>query len=129
LFTGAVGEWESVGGRAAPVQVVARAGSSDGAQLFNAQMLNGAEPAAGGRVAPTWAAMRELVAENPNAIGYLPAAEVDDSVSVVDVPVEVTGLVAAVAVAEPTGPARDFIAWVQSDEGQDVVAERYVPLR
>src|SRR5690606_30799691 len=81
LFTGAVGEWGSVGGAAGPVQVVARAASSDGAQLFNAQMLNGAAPTADGRVAPTWAAMRELVADNPNAIGYLPAAEVDDSVS------------------------------------------------
>jgi hypothetical protein len=87
-----------------------------------------AAPSASALVAPTWDALRELVSTDPFALGYLPAAELSNTVRVLDQPAELRTLVVAVALAEPTGPARAFLAWAQSDAGQAVVAERYEPL-
>ena len=84
-------------------------------------------------VAPTWDAMREIVAENPNAVGYLIAPGLDTALK----PLTVTGpdgkplnlrlLVAAQAAHSPSGPARDFLAWAQSPAGQAAVARRHEP--
>jgi ABC-type phosphate transport system substrate-binding protein len=38
-------------------------------------------------------------------------------------------LIAAVAPEAPAGAARDFVAWVQSADGQAVVAQRYAAFK
>jgi hypothetical protein len=86
---------------------------------------------ANARLAPTWAAMRTLVAENPNALGYLIGPEVDESVKPLALagdgpaPPDLRQLVVAAAAGEPGGAARAFVAWAQSRAGQAVVAERH----
>jgi phosphate transport system substrate-binding protein len=127
LFTGRLPEWASVGGAGA-VQVVARPKGSDAGSFFERVALAGAAPAGDALAAPSWPAMRELVAAEPGALGYLPLHEVDDSVKILEVPLDLRLLIVAAAVAEPHGPARDFAAWAQSPQGQQVVAREYEPL-
>jgi phosphate transport system substrate-binding protein len=128
LFAGDIGDWAQVGGAAGPVQVVAPAPGGEAEALFTQQVLAGAAPTVSALVAPGWDAMRTLVGDDPNALGYLPAAELSGAVRVLDQPAELRALVVAVAITEPVGPARDFLAWAQSAAGQAVVAERYEPL-
>jgi phosphate transport system substrate-binding protein len=133
LFAGALTEWSQVGG-AGQVLVAARSADSAAGQAFLARLWGGAAGAqvtANARLAPTWAAMRTLVAENPNALGYLIGPEVDESVKPLALagdgpaPPDLRELVVAAAAGEPGGTARAFVAWAQSRAGQAVVAERH----
>jgi ABC-type phosphate transport system substrate-binding protein len=108
---------------------VVRPAGSDAAQLFTGQALNGAAPSPSALVAPTWAAMLELVAQTPGAIGYLPDFAVGPSVKAVRLPAALRALIVAVAAAEPSGSARDFLAWAQSAPGQAIVDRRHEPIR
>jgi hypothetical protein len=86
-------------------------------------------------VAPTWEAMREIVAENPNALGYVIAPKLDATLKPLTLtgadgaPVTLRILAAAEAVQSPTGAARDFLAWAQSPAGQAAIARRHEPYK
>ncbi len=126
IFTGQVTDWSQVGiGAGGAIQVFTRTPESDGGTAFGAEALHGAAVTSNAIVAPTWAAMREAVNTDPLAMGYLPALELDSMVKALQLDREPRALIVALASAEPTGPARDFLAWAQSEEGQEVVARRY----
>ena len=126
LFGGEISDWAQAGGASGPVQVVVRATGSDGGLAFQRLALGGTEPTVNALAAPNWEAMRTLVGEEPGALGYLPRHEVDATVKELETPLDLRLLIVAAALAEPTGPARDFLAWAQSSAGQQVVA-RYAP--
>ena len=129
IFAGRVTDWAQVGGSSGEIQVVSREDASDAARAFGVSALSGTLPTPNALVAPSWEAMREAVSQNPNAIGYLPLPELDATVKPVSVDAEWRALIVAVAAREPTGPARDFLAWAQSEEGQKIVGERYQPVK
>ncbi len=115
IFSGGVTDWTQVGpGAGGAIQVVSGADESDAGPAFAAAALQGALPTRTALLAPTWAAMRALVSGDINAIGYLPAAELDTTVRPVAVGAELQTLIAAVSLSEPTGAARAFVAWLQS---------------
>jgi phosphate transport system substrate-binding protein len=133
LFSGGITNWAQVGGREGQVQAVTRPTDGDAAQALAQTPIGPLTVTVNARVAPTWDAMREIVAQNPNALGYLIAPRLDTGLK----PLTVTGpdgaplnlrlLIAAQASQSPTGSARDFLAWVQSPEGQAAVARRHDP--
>lgn len=125
LFAGHISDWAQIGGAPGPVQPVAREDGSDGARAFASVALEDAALSPNTLVAPTWAAMRELIQQNPGAVGYLPAPEVDGAIKTVEMEGDLRVLIVAVAQAEPVGAAREFLGWVQSPAGQAVVAEQY----
>lgn len=139
LFAGQLTEWTALGAGPGQVQVVARAADSTAGQAFAALLWGGA-PAAeaavtrAARLAPTWDALRAMVAENPSAVGYLIGPALDGSVR--PLPLRAEGrpalalrqLLAAASAGEPTGAARDFVAWAQGSAGQAVAAERHAAL-
>lgn len=127
VFTGRINDWGQLGGPAGGIQVVSREKGSDAEIAFGASALSGASPALTALVAPTWEAMRQLVGQNPNTIGYLPAVEVEASVKSVGLDTPLRVLIAAVAAQQPRGAALDFLLWAQSAEGQQAAAQRYVP--
>lgn len=129
IFAGRVTDWAQVGGSSGEIQVVSREDASDAARAFGVSALSGTLPTPNALVAPNWEAMREAVSQNPNAIGYLPLPELDATVKPVSVDAEWRALIVAVAAREPIGPARDFLAWAQSEEGQKAVGERYQPVK
>jgi phosphate transport system substrate-binding protein len=131
IFAGRVTSWGQVGGPEGEIQIVIREDASDAAKAFGASALSGALPTPNALVVPSWEAMREAVSQNPNAIGYVPLPELDATVKRVETrdPASLRVLMAAVAAGEPSGPARDFLAWAQSEAGQRVVAQRYAPIK
>jgi len=125
IFSGRVNAWGQVGGQSGGIQVTSREQGSDAGLTFEASTLLGASPTSNEHVAPALEAMRESVSQNPNAIGYLPAPELAATVKAVSLDSEVRALIVALAPKEPTGPARDFLIWAQSEAGQKVVGKRY----
>lgn len=123
IVAGEIGSWAQVGGPSAPITVIVREDGSDGARALAFESITRSA-----LIAPTWAAARELLAQSQGALTLLPAPEVSDSVKTIGVDAPPRALIVAVAPAEPTGPARDFLAWAQSEAGQAVVARRYEPL-
>jgi len=129
VFAGRANDWGQVGGAGGAIQIVSREKGSDAETAFGASALAGASPALTALAAPSWEAMRAYVSQKPNAVGYLPAPEMDTSVKAVSVDAPLRVLIVALAAKEPTGPARDFLLWAQSAEGQAVVARRYEVVR
>jgi len=127
IYAGQISDWGQLGGEGGVVQPVGREEGADAERAFLSAMLPGARFTISNNtlVAPTWEAMREAVSQDPNAIGYLPAPELDATVKPLRLDAEWRALIVAVAVNEPAGPARDFLAWAQSEAGQAVVGERY----
>jgi DNA-binding transcriptional LysR family regulator len=126
IFTGQTSEWAQVSpGLSGLIQVVSREDESEGGQAFARLALGGQWPTRTALLAPSWAAMREAVSGDANTIGYLPRVEVDSSVKALSVDGDLRALIVAMSAKEPVGPARDFLAWIQSAEGQAVVARRY----
>lgn len=128
MYAGQFTDWAQAGGLAGAVQVLAREDGSDGARAFNGAALNNITLTPNAQVAATWAAMRQLVQQNPNAIGYLPASEIDATVKAITLDTELRVLIVAVAPTEPTGAPRDFLAWVQSEAGQAAVQQNFLAL-
>jgi len=141
LLSGRLSDWGQVGGPAGPVQVVTRGAGTSADRALADTAMGPITPTASARssigwiVAPTWAAMRQLVGQNPNAIGYLIGPETDGTVKALPLvdaggaPVPLRLLAVAQAAADPTGAARDFLAWAQSPAGQAAVARRNVALQ
>lgn len=127
MFAGRITDWAQVGGAPGVVVPVAREDTSEAAQIFIAQGFETITLNA--LVAPTWDAMRAHVAQTPGALGYLPLPEVDASVRTLALDVTMRVLIVAAAPTEPTGAARDFIAWAQSEAGQAAVAQMYESIR
>ncbi|MGH2525060.1 MAG: substrate-binding domain-containing protein, partial [Anaerolineales bacterium] len=90
IFAGRASRWAQAGELApqgATIQVVSREPNSDAAEAFalRVQALGGQGSAANSALlAPTWAAMREAVSQDPNAIGYLPKIELDQTVKALE---------------------------------------------
>jgi len=129
IYAGRATDWQQVGGAQGAIEVVSRESGSDAASAFSTAALLGAPPTLNALVAPDWAAMRQAVSQNPAAIGYLPAPEGLASVKAVGLDVTLQALVVAVAPREPTGAARSFLAWAQSEPGQAVIGRRYQAVR
>jgi phosphate transport system substrate-binding protein len=123
IVAGEIVSWAQVGGPSAPITVILREDGSDGARALAFESITRSA-----LIAPTWAAARELLAQSQGALTLLPAHELSDSVKVIEVDAPLRALIVAVAPMEPAGPARNFLAWAQSEAGQAVVARRYEPL-
>jgi hypothetical protein len=99
----------------------AREEGDDSRLFFESVALQGLRPVATTRLVTTPQAMREFVSSTLNGLGYLPLRWVDASVHTLPIegklPSEVgyplTALVVAVAQAEPSGPARQWLGNLQ----------------
>ena len=130
LFDGRITDWSQLGGRGGPVQVVARAPDSDAARALSGTAIGPMTVTANALLAPTWDAMHDLVGQNPSDVGYLIGPKLDAAVKPITLigadgaPVSLRVLAVAVAASDPSGAARDFLAWAQSAAGQAVVGRR-----
>jgi phosphate transport system substrate-binding protein len=145
MYEGRVGSWESLGGDTRRLTVVTRDVASGVRAEFQSLVMGSREVGSAAQVVPTDLAMVETIASTPGGIGYVSLSALDarvrplaintilpdaDSVYEQVYPLRMT--VYVVGLAEPLdndNPAmRAFIGWVQSPEGQRLVAEAYVPL-
>jgi phosphate transport system substrate-binding protein len=144
VFQGRVGSWASLGGVHAPVVVFSREAGSDTRDSFEGMVMGTRPTSPAARIAPSSEAMIYAVSQDINAIGYVSMGWLGDSVRVLTVdnvaltPESVSSnayplrtLVVVTGLREPDGSApldmawRAFFGWIQSPQGQEVVARRY----
>jgi ABC-type phosphate transport system substrate-binding protein len=126
LFWGHTQNWAELGGDDQPVLVWVLPGGNDVRLLFDQFVLGGARVSSNARVAPNPEAMLETIRAETSAIGYLPAAWVDETIEVIATGVQLPVL--ALSAQEPQGAARDVLLCLQGESGQAMLAESYILL-
>jgi ABC-type phosphate transport system substrate-binding protein len=130
LLAGRLPDWSQAAGPSGPVVVVTRGDGTAAAQALSATAMGPLTVTTSALVAPTWGAMRQLLGQNSNAIGYLIGPEVDATVTPLALqgpdgsPVPLRILAVAEAASDPAGAARAFLAWAQSPDGQAAAGKR-----
>jgi phosphate transport system substrate-binding protein len=141
VFAGRVKNWHELGGRSRPITVISREDGSGTRASFEEKVMTGAakqpEPvAADALVQDSNGAVREIVADDPDAVGYISFGLVDERVHPLSLdsvaPSEpsirlgtypVTRQFLFLTRHEPTGRTREFIDYVLSPEGQQVLVQ------
>jgi len=127
LFSGRVSAWEEFGAGDLPVSLWVPPGSDEARQIFQIELLQGGPVSGGAHLAADPAQLLAAVTEDAGAIGILPAAWADDNVEQIDLGIQVPLL--AVATQEPGSAAAQLIACLQSESGQALLSEQYVPFQ
>jgi phosphate transport system substrate-binding protein len=142
LFNGRITNWSSLGGPDTAVQVVSREQGAGSRTIFSERIMLEQRVTITAQIVSSNDQMIEAVAANPAAVGYSMMGAAGSSVKAL----AVEGITAApattadqsyhltaplyfVAPAEPTGDLRAFLAWLQSEDGQMVIGEKYGRVR
>ncbi len=141
IFQGRVSNWRDLGGSDLDLTVVSRETGSGTRAEFGRLIMGSRSTTNAAVIAPSSDAVIQRVAETPGAVGYVSQALLNDRVRAVTIdgipcdlphiadhtyPLRTTLFVAGLA--EPQDPLRAFIGWVQTQDGQQVVAQRHAPL-
>ena len=131
IYDGEIDDWHTLGGSALPITVITREEGSGTRAAFETLVMSGQRIAASALVQDSTGAVRQMVASDPAAIGYVSIGLVDDSVRALRLHgVEATEanidagtypLVRPflfVTAPEPQGSVQDFIAWITGPEGR-----------
>jgi phosphate transport system substrate-binding protein len=142
IFQGRVWLWETVGGAPAEVEVVTRAEDSAVGKLFQELVMAEHRITLTAVLLPDTEAVLSYVASRPWAIGYVPAATVDERVKLLaldgvypspetltDQSYPLTFPIYFAAAGEPVGEARRLPAWLVSRDGQAVIGRHYGRVR
>lgn len=133
IFTGRIKNWIDLGGDDAPIQLLTRLPSSGTYLYLKEHIMNGDDYSASAKTLPTTKAVIDYVAAHKYAIGYggiayesnvrhcridgvEPTAE-----HVADDSYPLTRYLYLYTVDTPTGRIKDFVNWVLSEHGQDIV--------
>jgi phosphate transport system substrate-binding protein len=147
IMQGWVNNWQQVGGRDLPITVFSREQGSGTRMEFESLLMGTRAVSPSALIVPSSAAMLESVAREIGGIGYLSMSYLNPTVRAVPIdgvpltPANVAAnlyplrsILYAIGMREPDGSQpldldyRAFFAWVQSPEGQAVVARHYAPL-
>jgi hypothetical protein len=123
LFAGQAVNWEELGGDDLQVQVWSLYVGDESRQALEAGILRGQPLAADARLAPDPGTLQAAVAEDPAAIGFVPAAWHDGELTMILTGIRLPVLVQAAET--PTGPAAQLVACLQGETGQAVLADVY----
>lgn len=141
IYQGRIVNWQDVGGLDIPITVVSREEGSGTRAEFERLVMGERRTVQSAEIAPSSAAVIISAGREPGSIGYVSMSYLDASVRAVKInnidptlenvymntyPLRATLFIAGLN--EPQNEYRAFIAWVQSLEGQAVVARRYAPL-
>jgi phosphate transport system substrate-binding protein len=142
IFAGKVARWSAVGGSDRPIHFVTREEGSGTRGAFEEMVMGKQEIAPRALVQDSNGAVREIVASDPDALGYISLGLVDRRVRAVAVdgvlPTHETILAKRYAVVrpflfltrgEPTGAARAFIDYCLGRDGQRLLGlEGLIPV-
>ncbi|MFN8596455.1 MAG: substrate-binding domain-containing protein [Anaerolineae bacterium] len=135
IFQGGYGDWTALGGTGEVIPV-SRETNSIARTLFEDRVMGGRAVTLNAILKGSTTDVINFVAQTPGAIGYVSLSHVDDRVKVVNLDgVKPSPQSAAagqyvlasplylIARAEPVGDAREFAAWLLSDEGQLILSQ------
>jgi len=141
IYLGHVSNWREVGGKEMAITVISREDGSGTRAEFERLIMGARQTTQSAQIAPSSTAIMESVAKTKGGIGYVSMSYLDDSVKAITIDDIVPTLnnvydniyplrstIYAVGLEEPEGDYRNFISWIQSQEGQTVVAQHYAPL-
>jgi phosphate transport system substrate-binding protein len=141
VFAGRIKNWQELGGPNRPITVISREDGSGTRASFEEKVMSGEakqpEPvAADALVQDSNGAVREIVADDPDAVGYISFGLVDERVHALSLdgvaPSEPGIRLGAYPVTRqflfltrraPTGRVKEFIDYVLSPEGQQVLVQ------
>lgn len=126
LFSGAIADWDELGGAELEVQPYLPYPGDDLRVRFETAVMGGLPAAGVAFLVPHSRAAREAVAADRSAVGLIPASMVDESVralrldGVLPGPSTIAGgrypirlPIVAFAPQEPTGAVREWLVWLQ----------------
>lgn len=147
IYQGWSGNWSEFGGADRPIMVFSREDGSGTRSEFESLVMGDRRTARTAQLVPSSAAVVTAVAREPDSIGYVSMSYVDNRVralpidgvlpsveNVINNSYPLRSFLYIAGLREPDGSQPDdihyraFIGWVQSAEGQAVVARRYAPL-
>lgn len=141
IYQGRYTNWEQLGSRALDITVITQDEGSGTEAEFQRLIMGERATTPSAQIVPSSPAMITRVAQQPGSIGYVSLRYLSPQVrplrldGVAPTPANVQAnrypLRATLFFAgpgEPDGHLRAFIGWVQSPEGQAVVAQHYAPL-
>jgi phosphate transport system substrate-binding protein len=143
IFSGKITNWKEVGGPDKTINVVTREEGSGTRGAFEEIIMKGTKIKGGAIVQSSAGAIKQTVAQDPDAVGYISLASLSSEVKALKIsgvaPSEQTVLDGTYKVqrpflfltkGEPTGAVKEFIDWVLSSEGQAVIkSEKVVPVK
>jgi len=142
IFAGEITNWSEVGGPDENMIVVSREEGSGTRGAFEDMVMgDDALIVDTALLQPSNGAVKTTVSSTPYSIGFVSFGYLDDSVKAL----AIDGVEATVANAmnesypvvrplnmvtkgEPEGLAKEFLDFIMSDEGQEIVAEEYIPV-
>ena len=133
VFSGALHSWKEVGGAARPINVVSREAGSGTRASFE-QIVGGITLSPDAIVQDSNGTIRETVANDENAIGYLSHGLLNDKIKAVTVDgrlctpetiaageYKLVRPVYLLTKGPPAGASREFIDYILSPEGQQII--------
>jgi len=146
IYNGSISNWQDVGGDDLEIVVISRDSSSGTYEYFKEEVLQGDEYRPDALTQPATGGIVGEVSQNPNAIGYIGVAYLDESVKALNLdagngseaPTSENILSGAYPLSrslyfytdgEPSGLTKEFIDFVLSETGQNLVTEvGYFPI-
>jgi ABC-type phosphate transport system substrate-binding protein len=144
LFQGQIQRWDELGGEPLPVLLYSREAGAGVRTEFEARLLGNRRISPNARQRSSDEALLETVSRQRGALAYVPYSllgllnervkpialdgvlPTQDSIAQGLYPLRLT--VYIVGWQEPQGDLRQFVGWIQSKEGQSIVAECCIPL-
>jgi len=137
IYTQEITRWNTFGGRDAKIHIITREEGSGSRDAFASLVMDGREISPRAIVQASNGAVRQLVSDDPNAIGFISLGLVEEGEKLVKA-LSLEGVAATrenilsgvyslsrpflfVAGETPHGPAMDFIEFILSAEGQRIL--------
>ena len=141
IFSGKIRNWKEVGGPDAPIHVIVREEGSGTRSSFQSLVMGDVKIRSDAIVQGSTEAVKQAVKQDPYAIGFVSMSHMSEDVKALKVdgvePSERTVASGSYPLVvpfifltkgEPTGVVKDFIKWVFSPEGQEIIrSEKVVP--
>ncbi|MDF1533668.1 MAG: PstS family phosphate ABC transporter substrate-binding protein [Methanosarcinaceae archaeon] len=146
IYNGTISNWKDVGGEDRQISVISRDSSSGTYEYFKEKVLLKEDYRPDTLIQSATGAIVLEISQNKNAIGYIGIAYLDDSVKSIDLKTDSGSASPTVenvknktyplarplyfyTDGEPTGLAKEFIDFVMSPDGQEIVLEiGYIPV-
>jgi len=138
VFRGRVAEWPDVGGPPGEIAVASREGGSGTRARFEDAVMEGRSVTVNAIALSSERAMLDYVSSITTSIGYMSSDYLTNTVraiSVEDVPLTIATVtdrryplsrpLLLVALDEPQGELRQFVAWTLNNEGQTIVGKKH----
>ena len=136
IYQGTITNWKDVGGADSEIVLIGRDSSSGTREFFNEFVLNKEDAAKDMQELNSNGAVAQAVSITPGAIGYVSLEYVDDSLkafsiggvaptvdNVISGIYEINRPLLMVTNGEPEGLAEDYLAFILSEEGQQILKD------